>query len=183
VEKPLGAFPGAMAAETYSAKDLKGAGKVQVRYGIGSGLDPINTNVMVLQQLGSRLIDRRTAMEQSPFIEDAQKVEKRILLENLDDALTAGVLSNAQQGLLSPTQLASIRRDAENEDDSLFDIVSRYAVIAPVAPPTAPGATPEAPGLAGAAEGAPPQEAQPPPPPLNELLGIARNTRSARKGG
>src|SRR4029077_11475406 len=94
IRKTIGARPGAV-AETYTVDDLAAAGKTQVRYGIGAGLDPINTNVMVLQQLGANLIARRTAMEQSPFIDDAQRTEKRILQQTLDDALLAGVYQQA----------------------------------------------------------------------------------------
>ncbi len=197
IRKMLGSYPGAT-AEPYTANDLAKVGKIQLRYGIGAGLDPINTNVMVLQQFAGggpgSLISKRTAQIQSPFVEDPQGESRQQLVEQLDQALTAGVLSNAAQGLLSPEQLAAIRRDAES-DEPLHDIVARYAFIAPVEQPTPTGGgpggpqNPAAPGIAGAQGGGPGAggltggPAEPPAPPLEQLLGIAPQTRSARRGG
>ena len=153
--KNIGSYPGAM-AETYTYKDLQGAGKVALRYGPIPGIDPINTSVMALQQKGGGIISNRTAMELSPFVEDPQKEEKRMLEEALDGSLIAGLLAKAQQGFLDPATLAAIRKEADG-DTPLHDIVAKYSVTAPAAPPVAPsqtpGAAPQAPGIAGATGG------------------------------
>jgi len=169
VRKSVWAGEGRGYRETYvPAKDINGYRRVQVRYGAASGLDEINQNVMVLQQLGARIIDRRTAMEMSPFVEDAQRVEKRMLKETMQDAMLAGLAQQAQQGLIDPFALAMIDQAVESDEVSLSEAIAAFAPQAPLAPPaTAPGAPPEAPGIAGAAEG--PQESNMPP--LAELIG------------
>ena len=145
--------------ETYSSKDIDGYRKVHVLYGMGAGLDEINTNVMVLQQWagGDGLMSGRTAREQSPMIEDPQREEKQLALEQLDRAVFAGMVAQAQQGQLSAQALADIRRAVESDEVSLHDAISAFAEQAPLAAPQgqaqATGAPPEAPGVAGAAEG------------------------------
>jgi len=163
VSKPIGG-----GSEKYRpSKDVHGH-VAEVRYGAASGLDEINQNVMVLQQLGARIIDRRTAMEMSPFVEDPQRVEKRMLKETMQDAMLAGLAQQAQQGAIDPFQLSMIDQAIESDEVSLSEAIAAFAPQAPLAPPAAtPGAPPEAPGMAGAAEG--PQESNMPP--LAELLG------------
>lgn len=165
VAKPINGFSG----ETYSpASDVTGYEGAEVRYGAASGLDEINQNVMVLQQLGARIIDRRTAMEMSPFIEDPQRTEKRMLKETMQDAMLAGLAQQAQQGLIDSFTLAMIDQAVESDEVSLSEAIAALVPQAPLAPPAAaPGAPPEAPGMAGAAEGPQPSNM----PPLAELLG------------
>jgi hypothetical protein len=81
-------------------------------------------------------------MEQSPFVEDAQKVEKRILVERLDNALLQGIIAKAAQGQLDSSTLAAIRRAAEG-DTPLHDIIATYSLAAPVEPPQRPEANPQ----------------------------------------
>ena len=171
VRKPIGST-GQTFAETYTpSKDVPEDLRVEVRYGMGAGLDEINTNVMVLQQWGggNGLISRRTAQEQSPFVEDPQREEKQQLQEQLLEALKAGLIQQAAAGALTARDLAHIIKMVESDGVSLADAVAMHAPLA-AAPLTAPAtATPgaaEAPGIAGAAE---PQQALIPP--GEELVG------------
>ena len=159
--------------ETYvPSKDIGGLHRVKVIYGMRAGLDPINQGVMVLQQRGAELISKRTSLELSPFVEDPVAEEKQMLLENIDAALTAGLIQQAGTGALDVATLAHIRKMVADEDTSLTDALEMHAPLAPAplaAPASTPGAAPsQAPGVAGAAEGqALPQNL----PPLAELLG------------
>ena len=158
--------------ETYvPSKDIAGYRSVDVRYGAASGLDEINQNVMVLQQLGAGIIDERTAMEMSPFVEDPQRVEKRKLKKVLQDSMMAGLAAQAQQGILDPFTLAMIDQAVESDEVTLSEAIAALVPQAPLATPQqTPGAMPpEAPGIAGAAEGPQPSNM----PPLAELLGGA----------
>jgi hypothetical protein len=159
--------------ETYNpSKDIDGYRRVNVLYGMGAGLDEINTNVMVLQQWagGDGLMSGRTARESSPMIEDPQREEKQIALEQLDRAVFAGLIAQAQQGQLPASALADIRRAVESDQVSLHDAISAFADAAPLAAPAPPGVSgpPQAPGVAGAAEG---QSLPQNLPPLADVLG------------
>ena len=149
--------------------DIVESPAVEVRYGAASGLDEINQNVMVLQQLGARIIDRRTAMEMSPFVEDPQRVEKRMLQETMQDAMLAGLAAQAQQGAIDPVRLALITQAVESDEVTLSEAIAALAPQAPLAAPqqTSPGAPPEAPGIAGAAEGPQPSNM----PTMMDLMG------------
>jgi hypothetical protein len=156
--------------ESYTpSKDVKGL-NIEVRYGMGAGLDEINTNVMVLQQLGAGIIDERTAMELSPFVEDPQRVEKRKVKQSLRDASLAGLYQKAAEGLIPPAAIAEIERLLDEDDVPLSQAIAAVLPAAPLAPPeqatgpTPTPASPASPGLAGAGEALPP---------LDELLGVA----------
>jgi hypothetical protein len=171
VPKPIAGFG---PDESYTpVKDIAGAYRNKVIYGMRAGLDPVNQGVMVLQQRGAGLISKRTSLELSPFVEDPIDEEKVMLLEALDDALIAGLIQQAGTGGLDVATLSHIRKMVADEDSTLTDALEMHAPLAPAplaAPsPTAPGAAPpQAPGVAGAAEGqALPQNL----PPLAELIG------------
>jgi hypothetical protein len=152
------------------SKDIKGCYHNTVEYGAMAGMDPVNRNVMVLQQFGAGLLDEETAMEQSPFVPDPQRVRKKKVLDKLDEAQMAGLIAQAGQGTLDPGSLAAIRRSLEKDEVPLHDAIAQYAIQAPLAAPAgvAPGATPAAPGTPGAAEGSSmPQNM----PNLSQLLG------------
>lgn len=163
-------------AEIYTpSKDLPEHCNVKVVYGPVAGLDPINTNVMVLQQHGSGLISKRTAMEQSPFVEDPQREEKQQVLEQLDAATLAGLYAKAQQGLVPAETVAAIRKAVESDETSLHDAIMANLNAAPMAPPEPSpggmGGNPASPGIAGAGEAQQPQEPQLPD--LASLMGGA----------
>lgn len=168
----FGYYKGQAFSETYSpSKDIDGNYRNAVTYGMGAGLDEVNTNVLVLQQVGSGLISRKTGREQSPFVENPQDEEKAIAMEQLDQATLAGLIAKAQTGELDAVTLAAIRKDLESGAKTLHDAILENVVQAPLAPPPGmqgqPGSA-GSPGIPGAAEGG----AQPRPlPPLQQLLG------------
>jgi len=156
VEKSVWASKGGGYKETYvPSKDIAGYRRVRIRYGAMSGLDEVNQGVMIMQQLGAGIIDERTAMEMSPFVEDPQRVEKRKLRKLLQDSMLAGLAAQAQQGLLDPFVLALVDQAVESDEVTLSEAIAALVPTAPLAAPgqTAPGAPPQAPGIAGAAEG------------------------------
>ena len=152
------------------SEDIAGRYRNKVIYGLGAGLDEVNTNQLVLQQLGGGLIAQSTGREQSPFVENPQDEEKKIAMETLHAALLAGIYAQAQQGVLPAQTIAGLMEDFEKPNTSLHDAVARNVIAAPLAPPTAPaGAPPAAAGVAGAEQ---PTNFQGPP--LEELLAGAR---------
>lgn len=145
---------GSVVELTYKPQDIDGQYRNSVIYGLGAGLDQINTNVMVLQQRGAGLMSKMTAMEQSPFTEDPLREEKQMALEALDEATFAGLVAQAQQGLLPAAALAAIKKAVVEDGTSLHDAIAAAVPQAPLASPqgTSPGAS-TVPGLAGAAVG------------------------------
>lgn len=164
--------------ETYvPSKDIAGYRSVDIRYGAASGLDEINQNVMVLQQLGAGIIDERTAMEMSPFVEDPQRVEKRKLKKMMQDAMVAGLQQQAATGALDPFTLAMLDQAIESDEVTLSEAIAALVPQAPLAAPQAPmsapgqagpGASPPAPGTAGAGMA---QQGQTPQQPMAALMG------------
>jgi hypothetical protein len=146
--------------ETYNPKrDIGDYSHNEVVYGAGSALDDINRNVMVLQQWaqGNGLISKRTAMEQSPFIEDPQRETKQQLREQLHEAMKAGLIAQAAQGNLDALTLANISKALDDDKKSLEDAIVENTPVAPLAQPqgSAPLPSTGSPGIAGAEE---PQE-------------------------
>lgn len=175
-KKPICYYAGAR-AETYTpSKDIAGNYRNQVTYGQTAGLDPLNTNVMALQQLGAGGISIDTFMEQSIFVDDPTREKKRITLSHVDQAVESGLIAQAGQGQLTAFQLADIRRLLESDEVTLHDAISSVVPSqpAPLAPPAAGpagGAPTQAPGLAGAGEGQSLPQNQPQLPALADLMG------------
>jgi hypothetical protein len=171
VSKPVGASSGSFAENYTPTKDIPEYLEVEIEYGEAAGLDPVNHNVLVLQQKGAGLISNRTAMELSPFVEDPQREEKQITRELLIAAQLAGLQQEAVNGMLSSDQLAAIDELLDQDGMSLSQAIREVTARAPLAAPAAtPGAAPEAPGLAGAAA---PTNSQAGLPPVEELFGQA----------
>lgn len=144
--------------ETYDpSKDINGNYRNSVVYGPGTGLDEVNTGVMTLQQWagGEGIISRRIAMEQSPFVEDPQRVEKELLKEGLERAMIAGLQQQAAAGTITAQDLAKMDSLLTKDSVSLADAIAQVTpqpALAPQPSQTPPGAAPTAPGLAGAAD-------------------------------
>jgi hypothetical protein len=165
---------GAPFAETYKPSDLfDGDYGIEVRFGLGTGLDPINQGVMVKQDLGAGLISQRTAREQSPLVEDPVREENQIAYEMLQQATFAGIVAQAaappgDPNKITVEQLSLIWDELQKPDVDLMTAIKKYtetlALQQPAAPPQ-PG-NPTAPGIAGAGE---PQPAFGGPP-LEELM-------------
>jgi hypothetical protein len=172
-----GVVRGAPFSETYTpSKDIDGNYTNDVIYGMGSGLDKVNLNVMLLQNKGEGMISDQTAREKSPFVDDPVLEKNRIVTEQMEKAAFSGIVASAAAPPGDPRalpldQLAAIWEELEKPDGSLKEAIKLFMPQqAPLAPPPQMGAPALAsPGIAGAGE---PQ--QPPPfqgPPLAELTG------------
>jgi hypothetical protein len=172
-----GVARGAPFVEQYTpSKDIDGNYTNDVIYGMGSGLDKVNLNVMLLQNKGEGMISDQTAREKSPFVDDPVMEKNRIVTEQMEKAAFSGIVASAAAPPGDPRalpldQLAAIWDELEKPDGSLKEAIKLFMPQqAPLAPPPQMGAPALAsPGIAGAGE---PQ--QPPPfagPPLEELVG------------
>lgn len=176
-EKTIGGFrKGAPFTEKYTpSKDIGGNYSNEVMYGMGSGLDKVNTGVMVKQDLGAGLISRAEARELSPFVKDPQRTDRLIREEMLADAAYAGILAATQlppgtPGAIDLNTLADLWEDLEKEELPIRDALKAHAErMALVKPPESPSdmAAMSSPGMAGAQE---PQQPMMQGPPLEELL-------------
>ena len=178
VDKTItGVQRGAPFAEKYKpSKDIAGDYNNEVMYGMGSGLDKVNTSVMVKQDLGAGLISRQEARELSPFVPDPIRTERLVRTEMLTDAAYAGILAATQlppgtPGAIDLPTLAALWEDLEKDDIPLRDALKLHAErMALVKPPASPSdqMNPMRPGMAGQ------QGAQETPtmqgPPLEQLL-------------
>jgi len=147
------------------SEDIAGNYRNSVSYGMGAGLDEVNTNVLVLQQMGAGLISQRSGREQSPFVANPQDEEKIIAMERLHDALYAGLIAQAAQGTLPAQTVADIMAELEKPNTTLHDAVARNVIAAPMAQPPQQQVPAAASGNAGAEQ---PTNFQGPP--LEELM-------------
>jgi hypothetical protein len=121
-----GISSGAPFTETYTpSKDIAGVYSVSVTYGMTAGMDPNRAIVFLLQLRADQAIDRDTMQRMLPFDVDVDQLQRRIDIEQLNDALKQGMfalLANAPAmeiqggppalGVL--VKAASIIRDREN---------------------------------------------------------------------
>jgi hypothetical protein len=166
------------------SKDIKGDYTCEVQYGM-LGLDKNRALVFFLQCLGAGLVSKDLVRRHMPFPLDVTQEEQRIDVEEMRDALKAGVaaLSTAipQMAVAGQNPTMIVRALAEvvkrrQKGDALEDIIQD--VLAPEEPPPAPEvpaapSRPEAPSASGplapeSMAGGPPQGG--PPPDLQTLL-------------
>ena len=170
-----GVVKGTPFAETYTPSKLfNGDYTNKVTYGMGAGLDQVNTSVMIKQDLGAGLMSRQSAMEKSPFTENPVEEMKRIMREQLTDAAFSGILAATQlppgtPGAIDLPTLAAIWKDIESEGITIREALERHAERIALVQPQTPeqsmsGLT--SPGMAGAAEPQPPSVSSP----LEDLL-------------
>lgn len=167
-------------AEDYNAEtDVDGSFRCTATYGIGAGSDPANIEVRLSMHLSNRLISRRTAREQIPFMDDPDAEEVKIMREAFQDALVGGVLAQAGQGdvLLAAQALKLMKSDAAGVEEILDELVE--VITAPPeeeapAPPGGPGGDPALEQIQNAeslARGGVPGNAEQALPPLAGILG------------
>jgi hypothetical protein len=120
-----GVANGAPYTETYTpGRDIHGDYTVSVTYGMTAGMDPNRALVFLLQLRADQAIDRDTMQRQLPFDVDVDQMQRRIDIEQMNDALKQGMfslLANApmmgQQGI-DPLQTlqraAAVIKDREN---------------------------------------------------------------------
>jgi ribosomal protein L12E/L44/L45/RPP1/RPP2 len=151
---------GSAYAESYTPSELfAGDYSNDVVYGMGSGLDKVNTNVMVLQQLGAQLISKQTAMELNPFIADPQREQAQQRKEQMQDVALASIMAATQlpPGDPNRVELPAVVAFFEALDggatiqEALKEHIESIALVPPPTP--APQGGPLAsPGTAGAQE-------------------------------
>jgi hypothetical protein len=94
-----GVASGAPFTETYTpSKDIKGDYTVSVTYGMTAGMDPNRAIVFLLQLRADQSIDRDTMQRMLPFEVDVEQLQRRIDIEQIEDALKQGLyalLANA----------------------------------------------------------------------------------------
>lgn len=121
----VGVASGAPFTETYTpAKDIHGDYTVSVTYGMTAGMDPNRAIVFLLQLRADQAIDRDTMQRMLPFDVDVEQLQRRIDMEQMNDAMKQGMLAllaNApvmgEQGidpLKSLQRAAQIIKDREN---------------------------------------------------------------------
>jgi hypothetical protein len=152
-----------------SSEDINGHYDVDVQYGFLAGLDANRALVYVLQARGDGLVSREFARRQLPANINVVEEERRVQLEQMDDAMLAALNSLAQEGLAQlagtgqdPTSIVQKIAEARKrlkKGDSLDEVVSSVFAPPPPPEPQAPGAEQlAAPGepQAGGGAGVPP---------------------------
>jgi hypothetical protein len=100
-----GNISGAPFTETYTpARDIKGDYSVSVTYGMTAGMDPNRAIVFLLQLRADQAIDRDTMQRQLPFDVDVEDLQRRIDIEQIEDALKQGLF-----GLLANAPALSVQ--------------------------------------------------------------------------
>lgn len=102
-----GVASGAPYSEDYTpSKDIAGDYTVSVTYGMTAGMDPNRAIVFLLQLRADQAIDRDTMQRMLPFEIDVEQLQRRVDVEQVNDALKQGLfglLANApmmgQQGI------------------------------------------------------------------------------------
>lgn len=162
-----GAANGTQFAEKYTpSKDIAGDYTVDVSYGFAAGMDPNRALVFLLQLRGDKLIDRDTVQRQLPMQLDVSQLQARIDIEEVNDALKAGMQAMLQgvgalaaQGM-DPTmilQKAAQIVDAREKGTPLHEaIIDAFKPEEPPPSELTPGATPPGPGGESLGGGAPP---------------------------
>ena len=113
-----GTANGAPFTETYRpGKDIAGDYTVSVTYGMTAGMDPNRAIVFLLQLRADQAIDRDTMQRQLPFDIDVEQLQRRVDVEQMEDAIKQGVfalLANApmmsEQGI---DPMKTLQRAAE----------------------------------------------------------------------
>lgn len=77
-------------------RDIAGDYSVDVQYGLLAGLDPNRWLIFGLQAMGGKLVSRDFMRRQMPADLDAGEEERKVDVEDLREALKAGVLGMAQ---------------------------------------------------------------------------------------
>lgn len=154
-----GVSNGAPFSETYRPdRDIKGDYGVQVDYGFAAGMDPNRAVVFLLQLRGDKLIDRDTVQRQLPWDVDVVKLQERIDVEEINDALKQGIFAYiqalpvmVQQGQ-DPSQplrqVASLIEGRQKGQELSSAILEAFA-------PQPPPGSPEEAGEAAAPAGSP----------------------------
>ena len=100
-----GVANGAPFTETYTpARDIKGDYTVNVTYGMTAGMDPNRALVFLLQLRADQAIDRDTMQRMLPFEVDVEDLQRRIDIEQMNDALKQGMFGLLANAPMMETQ-------------------------------------------------------------------------------
>lgn len=158
-----GVVNGASFEEEYLAsRDMKGDYTVDITYGFAAGQDPARAIVALLQLRGDQLVSRDFVQRQLPMDLDVSAMQARVDVEQLEDALKAGIQQSAAsigamaaQGADPREMILQISKiiDLRSSGRSMHESVTE--VMAPKQTPQAPAGEPEIPGAPPGATGAP----------------------------
>jgi hypothetical protein len=90
-----------------------------------AGTDAENLTIQTGQMIGTRQMSRRSAMNMSPLIKNPEQEHDQINVEALEDAALASVLAQAQQGMITPPDMARIIklvRQGRSVEDALIQV-------------------------------------------------------------
>lgn len=174
-------------------KELAESTDTKVSYAI-AGADKQGTTVQLGQMVGAGLMSQETARLMHPDIPDGASEARRILEEQLDEALRTGILQRTVQGgpdgiaIVDAAKIRAAIRAGKTIDEAVLEVdEARRKEQAgqspeeqgpgepPALPPGAPGPE-QMPGLAGPEEGVgvpAPGGIQPPPAPLERFRQLA----------
>jgi len=153
-----GIVNGAAFQETYIAsRDMKGDYTTDVTYGFAAGQDPARAIVALLQLRGDQLVSRDFVQRQLPMDLDVVQMQARVDVEQLEDALKAGI----QQSAASIGAMAAQGADPREIITQIAKIIEmraagksiHEAVSSVMAPKETPQAAPEGPQIPGAPPG------------------------------
>jgi len=114
-----GTANGAPFTQTYKpSRDIAGDYTISVKYGFAGGMDPNRLIVFLLQLQAAQAIDRGTMLRELPLEIDVEQLQRRIDIEQMEDALKQGIfatLANAPAMALQggPDPMQTLQRAAE----------------------------------------------------------------------
>lgn len=113
-----GTASGAPFTETYMpSRDIDGDYSISVSYGMTAGMDPNKALVFLLQLRADQAIDRDTYQRMLPFEIDVDELQRRVDIEQINDALKQGLfalLANApMMGEQGMDPLKTLQRAAQ----------------------------------------------------------------------
>lgn len=95
-----GTASGAPYTETYKpVRDIAGDYTCSVTYGFAAGMDPNRAIVFLLQLRADQSIDRDTLQRQLPFEVDIDQLQRKVDVEQIEDAMKQGVFAMVAQPL------------------------------------------------------------------------------------
>jgi hypothetical protein len=140
-----GVASGAPFSESYKpSKDIAGDYTVSVTYGMTAGMDPNRAIVFLLQLRADQAIDRDTMQRMLPFEVDVEQLQRRIDVEQINDALKQGVFSLLANVLMLGQQgidpLQTLQRAAQIIKDRVIGKPFHEAVLEAFTPEEQPAA-------------------------------------------
>lgn len=142
-----GVASGAPFSESYKpSKDIAGDYTVSVTYGMTAGMDPNRAIVFLLQLRADQAIDRDTMQRMLPFEVDVEQLQRRIDVEQINDALKQGVFSLLANVLMLGQQgidpLQTLQRTAQIVNSRQDGVPFHEAVLKAFEPEEQPEGAP-----------------------------------------